>query len=308
MPWQRVNHRQPCPICGRPNWCTYTADGKLAHCMRASAGLRPSTNRHGEPDGGWIVRVADGQQSSLRATPKQQPARELGRAEIELIYRQHVANVFPARLNAFARSLCVSVESLRAVGIGWDTDKQAWTFPMRDDRGIAGLRYRRDTGAKWSLAGGHEGLFRPALTRDGIIIVCEGPTSAAAWLDLGFDAIGMPSCRGGTGILKAVVRSLDRPLLIVADRDSAKKRPNGDSFCPGPDGARALYESICGVCRAQWAVCPVPKDGRDWLRRGATHGGVHQWIQSLAAEVNIGSDKYSSARTIDSGGIVTISA
>lgn len=34
----RVNKKNPCKICGRPDWCSYTQNGELALCMRVSAG------------------------------------------------------------------------------------------------------------------------------------------------------------------------------------------------------------------------------------------------------------------------------
>src|SRR5688572_25715727 len=34
----RVNRKQPCRICGKPDYCTYSGDGKLIFCMRVSAG------------------------------------------------------------------------------------------------------------------------------------------------------------------------------------------------------------------------------------------------------------------------------
>lgn len=34
----RVTPKHRCPICGKPNWCTYTTDGALAFCMRQPAG------------------------------------------------------------------------------------------------------------------------------------------------------------------------------------------------------------------------------------------------------------------------------
>jgi hypothetical protein len=34
----RVSKKNPCQICGKPDYCTYTKDGNLALCMRVSAG------------------------------------------------------------------------------------------------------------------------------------------------------------------------------------------------------------------------------------------------------------------------------
>jgi len=32
--WQRVTREHPCPICGKPDWCTVASDGRAACCMR----------------------------------------------------------------------------------------------------------------------------------------------------------------------------------------------------------------------------------------------------------------------------------
>jgi len=34
----RVNRRNPCPVCGKPNWCSVTDDGAMVICMRVAAG------------------------------------------------------------------------------------------------------------------------------------------------------------------------------------------------------------------------------------------------------------------------------
>jgi Domain of unknown function (DUF3854) len=36
--WQRVNRKQPCPICGKSDWCRVTADGQWAICRRLDTG------------------------------------------------------------------------------------------------------------------------------------------------------------------------------------------------------------------------------------------------------------------------------
>ena|ERR1044072_6699650 len=34
----RVSRKRPCVICGKPDWCVFTRDGKISICMRVSAG------------------------------------------------------------------------------------------------------------------------------------------------------------------------------------------------------------------------------------------------------------------------------
>jgi Domain of unknown function (DUF3854) len=36
--WRRVNRKQPCPICGKPDWCRISADGQWAICRRLDTG------------------------------------------------------------------------------------------------------------------------------------------------------------------------------------------------------------------------------------------------------------------------------
>ena len=38
--WFRVSHRNPCPICKKPDWCGYTENG-IVRCMRTQAGQQP---------------------------------------------------------------------------------------------------------------------------------------------------------------------------------------------------------------------------------------------------------------------------
>jgi hypothetical protein len=50
MNFLRVNKKKPCAICGRNDWCGYSADGDSAICMRVKSD-RASAN------GGWLHRV-----------------------------------------------------------------------------------------------------------------------------------------------------------------------------------------------------------------------------------------------------------
>lgn len=47
--WQRVSRRQPCPICGKRDFCEIARDGQTVHCMRIASD-KPTQYRQG----GWL--------------------------------------------------------------------------------------------------------------------------------------------------------------------------------------------------------------------------------------------------------------
>src|SRR5262249_61220748 len=105
--------------------------------------------------------------------------------------------VDPGRLHQLALSLGLSVTSLSRFGVGWSAGHAAWTFPMVDHTGtVLGMRLRLPDGRKLSVRGGKEGLFLPRdFAAQSPVLIAEGPTDAAALLDLGFPAaLGRPSC------------------------------------------------------------------------------------------------------------------
>jgi hypothetical protein len=184
------------------------------------------------------------------------------------------------RLGALAAALGLSESSLDRLGAGWATadtlrartpawrSDGAWTFPMTDAGGrVLGLRLRLTDGTKLAVRGGHDGLFIPVgLTGSGPLLVAEGPTDAAALLDLGFDSVGRPSCTGGVGLLIELVK-LRKPadVVVVADADP-----------PGRRGAAALAAVLAANVRRVRVVTPPAgvKDVRDWRTAGATRADV----------------------------------
>ena len=180
-----------------------------------------------------------------------------------------LASTDDAQRERFAAALGVSAASLRRLGAGWLPDRRAWAFPMRDARGrVLGIRLRYRNGRKLSIKGSKEGLFLPDDLHAGSrLLVCEGPTDTAALLDLGFDAVGRPSCTGGTKHIVALAKRL-RPveIAIIADHDE-----------PGQKGADRLAAALLAYVPIVRVVIPPPgvKDARDWKRAGATAADVH---------------------------------
>lgn len=264
--WRRVNRANPCPICKRPDWCLVSADGGAALCQRVE-----SPKRCGE--GGWLHRLKDGPRQERRCVRvvRLSPDGSV-REDMARLARDFREAVDPGRLYQLAVSLGLSVTSLCQFGVGWSAEHRTWSFPMTDAGGaVLGIRLRRPNGFKFAVKGGREGLFIPSTAGDGIspLYICEGPTDAAALLDMAFTHVaGRPSCTGGVQLLVELVRRR-RPaeVVIVADADE-----------PGRRGADNLASVLVLYAPAVRVIAPPEgvKDARDWLRAGGTREVVQR--------------------------------
>jgi phage/plasmid primase-like uncharacterized protein len=272
VPWNRVSREKRCPICGRPDWCVVTKDGTAAICARTE-----SAKRCGEA--GWLHRLVESPWRPARAMVRSVTLSNSTREKALHFARlaaEYQAEVKAHDLDHLARGLGLSVNSLQALGIGWAASFRAWSFPMVDaDGNTLGVRLRRPDGFKFSLKGGKEGVFLPAVNPDGDkrLLVCEGPTDATALLDLGFpNVIGRPSCTGGIKIIVDLVRRrTTSAVIIVADGDE-----------PGQLGADNLASVLLAYVPAVQVIAPPVgiKDARAWLQAGGTRADVEQAIQA----------------------------
>ena len=283
--WLRVSRARPCPICGKPDWCAVSANGAVALCQRIESAKRCG-------DGGWLHRLREEPH-----TPRGRPRRTFrliggdnpGRDDLDDLMTRFRAEVDPDDLSALANALGVLVENLNRLGIGWSG--WGWTFPMVDASGaVRGIRVRKRDGTKLAIPGSREGLFIPSEPVDRLdgldgppgvhpadarLLICEGPTDTAALLDLGFDAVGRPSCVGGTRLIVDLVRKR-RPgeVVIVADLDG-----------PGQRGAMALASRLLVQVVNVRVVTPPDgiNDAREWKRAGATREDIEDAIESVPA-------------------------
>jgi phage/plasmid primase-like uncharacterized protein len=70
-------------------------------------------------------------------------------------------------------------------------------------------------------------------------------------------------------------------VIIVADRDEPKHRPDGSVWLPGQEGAAKLCTAIRPFVRSLKTVKPpFAKDVRDWAGAGATHDMVAAVIRN----------------------------
>ncbi len=270
MNWIRVTRRQPCPICTRPDWCSLSEDGRVAVCMRVESD-KPCKS------GGWYHNLTEPVTVRPAPKPKVKPVATEDFARLAVEYAEQLTNtLIPAKM------LGVSVRSLERLQMGWNG--KGYTFPMRDGRErVIGIRVRGNKG-KWSVPGSHNGLFWPEGVyrgNDSPLMICEGPTDCAALLDLGFAAIGRPSCTGGVEHIVEFLQGRRREVVIVADHDELKRRPDGSTFRPGQEGAARLAQEIKPLVRTVKGIKPpYHKDVRDWVRAGATRAVIESVIRN----------------------------
>lgn len=274
--WVRVSKRTPCPICQHHDWCGITADGAVARCMRVVSD-RPSPSG----EGGWIHVLGE------EVMPKPvlgRPSRPRSNVDWERLLGTWRCDTQPGQLRRLAKGLGVTTRSLERLGVAYAAQYRAWAFPMRNGRAyVIGIRLRNDTGRKWAVRGSRQGLFWPDMnTGTDPLLIVEGPTDAAAMLDLGYDVIGRPSCSGGARLLEeAFERSRSRDVVILADRDEPKRRPDGTTWYPGQEGAEQLARRLAGLTRSTRIIKPLKgKDARAWVRSGATRWVVDMVISN----------------------------
>jgi hypothetical protein len=193
--WNKVSRGNPCPVCGKPDWCLTTgpADSPDAViCARIE-----SEKRIGTKGAGWLHRLRD--DDGWRDRPRQRRvdlAAAPTRSEVFGALAKDYADTL-ANAGAVATDLGVTENSLRRLQIGYSYQHDAYSFPMKgQNREIVGIRLRRGDGRKLSVKGGREGLFIPEgvgpdcpFTDVGQLLICEGPTDTAALFDLGFNVV-----------------------------------------------------------------------------------------------------------------------
>ncbi|MBW8015450.1 MAG: toprim domain-containing protein [Planctomycetes bacterium] len=245
----RVTKTHPCPVCQRPDWCLYSADGLAVICQRIQEG---STRRCG--DAGFLHFIDPASKPTGKPIRRYVPEPVKDFTTVSAGYQAAITAELIERL---ALSLDVSIDSLERLCVGWDGE--SWTFPMRDaNRKIIGIRRRFPNGRKFAVKRSTNGLFIPdGLSNVGDLIITEGESDCAAGLDLNFDAIGRPNCN--SRIDMTVKFAKGRKITIISDRDR-----------PGIKGAKKLARKLIKHCPAVMIMVPPEgvKDLREWVQKG----------------------------------------
>lgn len=250
--WVRTSRTFPCPVCGKPDWCGVTADGRVVRCMRVESAQ--------ESSGGWLhSRGVSVPPSPIK--PRQTMARTLSLLDLSAMNRRWIENARrrPGAFEEFAHGLGLDPFALACYGVGW-TGRE-WSFPMFDaEHQCIGIRLRRQiTGrpdAKYSVRGGKEGLFLPVgIAGPRELFITEGPTDACAVFQRGIETIGRPNCQGGAHLVAKLAHGRD--VVVVADNDR-----------PGIEGAQCLAELLQLHAKSVRLLLPPPhyKDVREWLQ------------------------------------------
>jgi len=250
--WNRVTRAKPCPMCGKPDWCLLSADGSACICPRTE-------NKHFIEGSGYLHVLKDTEWSKEQWTPAKKELPEHNEVMATMARKFYIACDEEQQVDADER-IGVSHGSLRRLGMGWCASQSANTFPMfRHERRLVGIRMRGKDGRKWAIKGSKQGLFIPrGLDEHKVVFICEGPTDTAAMLDLGFNAIGRPSCMGATDLICEFVAGRSA-VAIMADRDG-----------PGMDGAERLAHSLRSIVGKVLVMSPPDghKDVRAWYCGG----------------------------------------
>ncbi len=254
LSFRRVSKANPCPQCGKPDWCTVGDYGVV--CMRVQS-ARPVKN------GGWFHPFDSGAGRPVRPPP---PRREPPRINATALHREWLADTTAEALAALAASLGLSPSSLTAVGAAWAAPHAAWAFPMCDGYGnVVGIRLRNERG-KFAVRGSRQGIFLAAVPAQKTLFVCEGPTDTAAAVEVGLFAAGRPNCCcGGLEVRTYARRHQCARAVIVSDNDK-----------PGLDGARR----VGGELLLPYAVyVPPAKDLREFVRLGGTRAMIENTLK-----------------------------
>lgn len=263
LEFTRVSHQNPCPICGKPDFCEIGDRAVL--CQRVES-EHPNKNKAG----GWFHHF--GTNNALKPALRRESARYIAPLkEPETILLRWVKECNQMPVRCLAGNLGISEPQLHELDCIYNG--LVFCFPMRDDTGkIIGIRTRNNEGQKKAITGSRSGLFYSEspealelLDENNIAFICEGPTNSAALLSMRLFPIGKPNCASGDQFVIGLLKRLNiRKAVVIADNDELKHGRRA-----GYIGADKLKSQL-HVPSCQW-VPPSPyKDIRDFYKAGGT--------------------------------------
>lgn len=276
--YKRVSRSCRCPVCHKPDWCLIALDGSSAICPRVWEGSRREIGEAG------YLHVIDETTHQSRepvkyVAPPPDPvidAEFLSESFENAMERQAVAKSFVS----LCEEMGLSEAALSAFRIGWSADHGAWSFPMVNELGhVIGIRLRKPDGFKLCVKGSRTGLFIPQTFEWApTTFITEGPTDAAAMLDMGFEVFARPDCRSNVDRIVTFIQGSPRSTTIAIVSDTDKY---------GVEGAHTLARRIAPY-RACKVIRPLGgKDVRQWKNQyHATPTAVMSVVRNAPLIVN----------------------
>lgn len=265
--WSRVSRHRPCPVCGKPDNCSVSRDGRWCWCGRISDGAIQ------ENRGGQFLHRLNGVDSPgygddrpyvqvPSASKKTRPSTDWTSAL--RYYAQNAVTAVPE----LAQRLRVSPASLTALEVGWHPSYRFWSIPERDADGrVIGVMSRYEDGTKKRLSGSKAGLTFAANWNSGSgpIFLVEGASDVAALTTIGLSVVGRPSNCGGVDLLIDLLLDIpmERQIVVIGERD---EKPDGK--WPGRAGAISTATKLAEALERpiNWGFPPdSAKDSRAWL-------------------------------------------
>lgn len=260
--WKRVTRKHPCPICGKPDWCCYTADESVVLCMRVQND-HPSRG----DAGGWVYRMGDMAGRKPRTRISDERDEHMPKMSVDAILKEWGKDTTRTALSIFANDLGVTSSSLRNLGCVWSSANQCWAFPMRDASGEPiGIRLRSQT-RKYSVTGSRTGLFFvPGAERSSVAWLTEGPTDTAAVMTIAPKAlvVGRSDLLSAWRLLRSALARLGVEEVNICVDNEQEKPDRADS--PGRAGSVRLARFLGLPCR--FLSIPGYKDIREYVREG----------------------------------------
>ena len=269
MIWPHASAKNPCPVCGKTDWCSF--GDKAVLCQRIESN-RP------HPKGGWYHPY--GEKSNLQVTnlPKARPAPTPIQAVSMM--RSIVESTHDASYHVYAQKLGVSYGSLKQLGCGYSARHSAWAFPMSDGAdNYIGIRLRNDNG-KWAVPGGQNGLFVPNCEPQSPVYLPEGPTSTAAVLSMGLFAIGRPNNKCGAAMIMTALKTLGIYRAVIMAENDELKMVGSKEERAGSAGAFKLKRDLAGIASCIWWPPAPIKDAREFYQKGGTKEMIESEIKS----------------------------
>lgn len=180
--WREATRQDPCPVCGKPDWCSVSADGQAVACRRVDTGAGEERE---DRSGGlfWLYQLGDGHRP---AAPPPPPAKAMPpRADPETLNRVYRSLLRELRLSDRHRA------DLRARGLTDQAIRRGGyrSLPLRGRAALAGRLveahgadtcatvpgfYIREEGDRryWTLAGS-VGLVIPVRDAEGRIVALK---------------------------------------------------------------------------------------------------------------------------------------